>query len=176
MKKNIYRHAIDLKKITVRNAPRQEFAERMRAMEYRGYEVEALSNEKKIVVTKPGGKRVYGRNAKEDFQVFIFTPTSGELWQITHDQIAQDIETKANECRDGAISLLNLLERVQNGKEPDDFIDEINALSFQTGETPETILKVYKWIWGQEDINYPKGKGRTMSWEGLVALREKLLA
>ena len=34
------------------------------------------------------------------------------------------------------------------------------------GESPEVLLKAYKWIWGQEDCNYPEGKGRTMSWEG----------
>ena len=36
------------------------------------------------------------------------------------------------------------------------------------GELPEVIFKVYKWIWGQEDCNYPppKYKGRAMSWEG----------
>ena len=34
---------------------------------YRGYEVEELSDGRKIVITKPGGKSVYGRPKKEDF-------------------------------------------------------------------------------------------------------------
>ncbi len=27
-------------------------------------------------------------------------------------------------------------------------------------------MKAYKWSWGQEDVKYPTGKDRTMSWEG----------
>lgn len=38
--------------------------------------------------------------------------------------------------------------------------------TYQNGELPELLLKAYKWIWGQEDCNYPDGKGRAMSWEG----------
>ena len=53
-------------------------------------------------------------------------------------------------------------------------LDEINELHFDTGESPEALLKVYKWIWGQEDVNYPTGKGRNMSWEPLAELRNTL--
>ena len=56
----------------------------------------------------------------------------------------------------------------------DDLMDEINELHFDTGESPEALLKVYKWIWGQEDVNYPTGKGRNMSWEPLAELRNTL--
>jgi hypothetical protein len=61
-----------------------------------------------------------------------------------------------------------------NGQEPNDFIQEISELNFTTGETPETLIKVYKWIWGQEDVNYPNGEGRLMSWHSFIELREKL--
>jgi len=40
---------------------------------------------------------------------------------------------------------------------------------------PLIVLKAYKWIWGQEDCNYPppKYKGRAMSWEGWEKIGEK---
>jgi len=174
MKKNYYTHKIDLKKITIKNQPREQFRQLLENIEYRGYEVEELQNGNKIVITKPGGKSVYGRPKKEDFLVFVFNPNENGLWQITHKQIFQDIEDKANEDKNKTIQLINLLERQKNGEDPNDFIDEINELSFNKGETPETLLKVYKWIWGQEDVNYPNGDGREMSWKGIVEFREKL--
>ena len=55
-----------------------------------------------------------------------------------------------------------------------DFIEEIQKLNFNCGESPETLIKVYKWIWGQEDVNYPAGEGRLMSWHSFVELRNSL--
>ena len=106
--------------------------------------------------------------------VYIHNPQENTLWQITHKQIFEDIQNKAEEDATQTKQLLSLLERVQNGEDPDDFIDEINALKFNQGELPETLLKVYKWIWGQEDVNYPNGEGRKMSWQSLKELRDKL--
>ena len=36
------------------------------------------------------------------------------------------------------------------------------------GIDAETILKAYKWIWGQEDCNYPKGQGRWLSMNNIL--------
>ena len=174
MRKNYYTHSIDLKKIEIKNKPREEFRQILENIEYRGYEVEQLQNGNKIIITKPGGKSIYGRPKKEDFLVFIYNPKESGLWQITHKQIFQDIEAKVSENKDSVISLIDLLEQVKNGYEPNDFLDEINNLNFSIGETVETLLKVYKWIWGQEDINYPSGEGREMSWKGIEEYREKL--
>ena len=68
-----------------------------------------------------------------------------------------------------------LLEKTLNGEEPSDFIEEINNLKFQNGESPESLIKAYKWIWGQEDVNYPNGEGRKMSWKGIEELKNKLV-
>ena len=173
MKKNYYTHSIDLKKIEIKNKPRKEFVKILEKIEYRGYEVEQLKNGNKIVITKPGGKSVYGRPKKEDFLVFIYNPKESGLWQITHKQIFQDIEEKSQENKKLTIDLIDLLERVKNGEEPNDFIEEINIMTFNVGESPETLLKAYKWIWGQEDVNYPNGEGREMSWKGIEEFREK---
>jgi len=174
MKKNYYTHKIDLKKIEIKNQPREKFRQLLENIEYRGYEVEELQNGNKIVITKPGGKSVYGRPKKEDFLVFVLNPNENGLWQITHKQIFQDIKAKSEEDKNKTIMLIDLLERVKNGEEPNDFIDEITVLSFNVGETTETLLKVYKWIWGQEDVNYPNGEGREKSWKGISDLREDL--
>ncbi|MDI6757962.1 MAG: hypothetical protein QME32_08100, partial [Endomicrobiia bacterium] len=104
---------------------------------------------------------------KEDFFVFIYNPNENSLWQISHKQILEDLQEKGNTNPQATIEIINALERVYNGEEPDDFLSGLN-LQNPSGENPEALLKAYKWIWGQEDVNYPppNGKGRTMVWEG----------
>lgn len=174
MEKNIYQHIIDLMKIEIKNSNKDEFAKKLIDLPYRGYEVETLLNGNKIVITKPGGKSVYGKPKKEDFLVFIYNPSENTLWQISHKQIFNDISEKANANKLETIQLINLLERTLKGEEPNDIIQEISNLNFTNGETPETLIKAYKWIWGQEDVNYPNGEGRLMSWHSFDELREKL--
>lgn len=82
--KNIYQHSINLEKIRIDNADKATFAQKLINLPYRGYEVEELSDGRKIVITKPGGKTVYGRPKKEDFLVFIYDPNNENLWQISH--------------------------------------------------------------------------------------------
>ena len=174
MVKNIYTHTIDLTQLHIKNAPRSEFAEKIRAIEYRGYEVEQCIDGRKIVITKPGGKTIYGRPKKEDILVFIFDPKDNSLWQISHQQILDDVTLKCEEDAIQGKKLITLLERTLNGEEPDDFINEIHALSFQSGEPAEELIKAYKWIWGQEDVNYPNGEGRLISWKAYQQLLKTL--
>ena len=162
--KNIYQHKIELESVRIKNCDRKTFSDELIKLPYRGYEVEKLEDGRKIVITKPGGKSVYGRPKKEDFLVFIFNPQDNSLWQISHKQILEDVKNKIEEDNIQAKKLIALLAKTFNGEEPEDFIDEIRNLSFQTGEKTEALIKAYKWIWGQEDVNYPNGEGRLMSW------------
>lgn len=173
--KNYYTHEIELKSLIIRNSSKEDFSKQLLDIPYRGYEVEQLQDGRKIVITKPGGKSVYGRPKKEDFLVFIYNPDENGLWQISHKQIFDDIVKKSTEDKEKTIKFINLLERTFKGEEPNDFIDEINNLIFKTGELPETIIKTYKWIWGQEDVNYPNGEGRLMSWKAINELKENLI-
>lgn len=172
--KNHYKHSIDLKKLVIKNDTRENFVQKLEQIEYRGYEVEQLADGRKIVITKPGGKSVYGRPKKEDFLVFIFQPKENGLWQISHKQILEDLYSKSEESAEETLKLIALLERTLNGEEPNDFINEIHALKFQIGESPESLIKAYKWIWGQEDVNYPNGEGRNMSWAGIEELKNHI--
>ena len=173
--KNYYNHKIDLKKLEILNCNRDEFRTKLEEIEYRGYEVESLSDGRKISITKPGGKSIYGKPKKEDFLVFIYEPIENGLWQISHKQILKDLYDKSEEDKSKTLILIALLERTFNGEEPSSFISEIISLSFTKGETAEALIKAYKWIWGQEDVNYPKGEGRMMSWYGIDKLKNELL-
>ena len=171
MIKNKYTHTINLKPLTVRNMERRAFAQAIIDIEYRGYEVEQIEDGRKIVITKPGGKKAFNRPYKEDIMVFVFNPSDNSLWQITHQQIYDDVRAKIEESPEQGLRLLDLLERTYNCDEPEDFIKEIHSLKFLSGELPEVLIKAYKWIWGQEDVNYPTKAGRAMSWEALRALK-----
>ena len=174
MVKNIYPHSIDLKRIRVKNTRKEDFAKALIDLPYRGYEVEEISDGRKIVITKPGGKMSYGRLSKEDFLVFIYTPETQDLWQISHNQILEDLQAKAAEDKEQAKRLIDVFESVLNGVDPEDLQEAFSSFSFTSGELPEALLKAYKWIWGQEDVNYPTGKGRMMSWESIAELRDSL--
>ena len=172
--KNKYNHSIDLKKLHIRNMERKAFAQAIIDVEYRGYEVEQLGDGRRIAITKPGGKRAYGQLYKEDIQVFIFNPSDNSLWQISHDQIIEDVRAKLSEDKIQGTKLLKYLEKTYNGEEPEDFISDIRSLNFQTGEAPEALIKAYKWIWGQEDVNYPTKAGRALSWKNFQEMMDGL--
>ena len=174
-RRNVYRHSIDLKQLNITNAPRSEFREKLEKIPYRGYEVEQISDGRKIVIAKPGGKSVYGRRKKEDFFVWVYNPFEQTLWQITHKQIYEDLELKAEDDPCGALIAIECLERVHSGEEPDDVLtgkdENVQGLP---GEPIEVLLKAYKWIWGQEDVNYPDKEGRDMSMKSILGLKEKI--
>lgn len=163
--KNLYKHEIDLMDLKVVNKPREEFREILESIKYRGYEVEDISDGRKIVITKPGGKYNYGIVKREDFIVWIYDPQNSTLWSITHRNISDDLEEKGKIDPVQTIKILDVFEQVYNGEEPDGVLQK-SILANPVGESPEALLKAYKWIWGQEDCNYPDGKGRAMSWEG----------
>lgn len=171
MKKNIYKHEIELKNLEIKNKPREEFIKLLEEIKYRGYEAEQLADRRKIVVTKPGGKFTYGRIRREDFMVWVYNPNDSTLWLISHKNIYRDLEEKGEVNPHETIKIIDALERVFHGEEPDNVIDTTN-FSNPTGEPPELLLKAYKWIWGQENCNYPEGKGRAMSWEGWQKTKE----
>jgi len=172
-KKNIYSHTIDLSPLKIKNEPREEFRRKLEQISYKGYEVEQLSDGRKIVITKPGGKFVFGTVKREDFMVWIYNEEEGSLWLISHKNIFEDLEEKAKKDKNETLKIIEALERVYNGEEPNDILNN-NQLNNPGGELPELLMKAYKWIWGQEDCNYPNGEGRDMSMKYIRELKEKI--
>lgn len=164
-KQNLYQHKIDLVNLKIKNRPNEKFRKLLEDIQYRGYEVEELSDGRKIVITKPGGKYVFGKVRREDFIVWVYNPADSSLWAISHKNIEDDIHEKRGVDPKVALKILDALEKVYYGEEPDDVLKS-NDFTNPCGESPEVLLKSYKWIWGQEDCNYPEGKGRAMSWGG----------
>jgi hypothetical protein len=172
-KRNIYKHEIELHLLKIINRSREDFRVLLEKVKYKGYEVEQMKDGRKIVMTKPGGKFVFGQVKREDFMVWVYNPQDSTLWLISHKDIFKDLEEKGQSDPKETIKIIDGLERVFNGEEPDEVLKSLKLYN-PCGELPEILLKAYKWIWGQEDCNYPTGKGREMSMEGIRKLKEDL--
>lgn len=172
-KKNIYTHEIDLTDLKIKNAPREQFRKALERIAYKGYKVEGLVDGRQVVITKPGGKFSFGVIRREDFMVWVYNPKEKSLWLISHKNIWEDLEEKAKVDKRETLRIIDALEEVFKGEEPDDVL-AVSNLKNPIGEPPELLLKVYKWIWGQEDSNYPDGEGRNMSMRAIKELRARL--
>jgi len=58
---------------------------------------------------------------------------------------------KSQNDKNQTIKLLQALERVYIGGEPDTVLKTM-LIDTSTDENSEVLLKAYKWIWGQEDV------------------------
>lgn len=167
MSNKIFKYRVNLVPLDIPNQEQNAFRDELLNIPYLLYEVENLSNGEIIAINKPGGKRNFGRLSKNDFMVFIYNPFEESLWLISHDEISNDIADKYDNDENNAILILKALYRVCSGEEPDFVINDMHLVD-SVGISVETILKVYKWIWGQEDCNYPTGEGRWLSMNGLL--------
>jgi hypothetical protein len=105
--------------------------------------------------------------------VWVYDPSESTLWLISHKDIYNDLEEKGRIDPEETIKIIDALETVFSGGEPNEIL-KITKLKNPNGEPPEVLLKAYKWIWGQEDCNYPEGEGREMSMKSIRELRRKL--
>lgn len=168
MAKNIFNHNVQLIPLNIKNKARDAFRLELLDIPYLLYEVEVLSTGEKIVINKPGGKRSFGRLSRNDFMVFIYSPDNEGLWLISHNEILEDLRLKFQTNQNETENLIYGLLDVCNGYEPDDVINNRNLKNINGLET-EKLLKVYKWIWGQEDCNYPNAEGRWLSMNAILS-------
>ncbi|MGM9561058.1 MAG: glutamyl-tRNA amidotransferase [Phascolarctobacterium sp.] len=167
MSNKVFRYNVNLVPLSIKNKEQNAFRDELNNIPYLLYEVETLSNGERIAINKPGGKRNFGRLSRDDFMVFIFNPDKQSLWLISHGEISDDIANKYNYDNRQALKLIEGLYCVCCGDEPDDVLCRLR-LRDTIGIPVETILKVYKWIWGQEDCNYPTKEGRWLSMNALL--------
>lgn len=162
-----FSYNVKLIPLDIVNSEQRAFRDSLNAVPYLLYEVEQLNDGNKIVINKPGGKRNFGRLSRNDFMVFIYDFQNETLWLISHSEILEDLKSKYLVDRAETKKIIKGMYKVCTGLEPDDVIIQ-NNISDLEGLTSETIYKVYKWIWGQEDCNYPTKKGRWLSMDAIL--------
>ncbi len=162
-----FKYPVNLVPLTIDNQEQNAFRNELLNIPYLLYEVEHLATGEIIAINKPGGKRNFGRLSRDDFMVFIYDPYHESLWLISHKELSNDIAEKYEHDRQNATRIMEGLYRVCCGEEPDSVLQTI-PFRDTVGIPVETILKVYKWIWGQEDCNYPTKAGRWLSMNALL--------
>ena len=182
IKKNVYFHEISTTKLNIPNTNNSEFQKKLEDIPYLLYEVEELNDGRKIVINKPGGKNVFGSIKREDIMVFIYIPHNKSLWLISHKDIKNDLIEKFKENKIHSKKYVDILKKVFTGTDPNDLSSEIEKLNFKNSENPDAIIKALKWIWGQEDCNYPpqivrksgpdKGKNYDGRWMSFKYIKE----
>lgn len=105
--------------------------------------------------------------------VWIYDERENSLWLVSHKNIYEDLVEKGQVSATKTVQIINALERVYNGEEPNEVLTKMK-IENPCGESPEALLKTYKWVWGQEDCNYPTGEGRRMSMKEIIKLRESI--
>jgi hypothetical protein len=121
--------------------------------------VELMEDGGAIQITKPGYL------GSKDFKVQLVALYNGEFMVIetpSHVTLLREFADAYEVGIDNGNVLMHEAMRVFHGQEP--CLDEIRSVE-GTIRTPEYILKALKWIWGQEDANFPMPKylGRRMS-------------
>ena len=167
MSNKIFKYKVNLVPIEIENQEQNAFRDELLNIPYLLYEVEHLATGEIIAINKPGGKRNFGRLSRDDFMVFIYNPEEESLWLISHREISDDVAEKYAYDKSSTLLLIEALYCVCRGEEPDDVLNRMN-LHDTIGIPIETLLKVYKWIWGQEDCNYPNKMGRWLSMNALL--------
>lgn len=167
MSKNLFNYNVKLIPLDIKNKDQNTFRVELINIPYLLYEVEQISTGEKIVINKPGGKRSWGRLSRNDFMVFIYSPDNEGLWLISHNEILEDLRLKYQTNKKETENLIYGLLDVCKGAEPDNVISNRNLKNIN-GLEIEKLLKVYKWIWGQEDCNYPNAEGRWLSMNAIL--------
>ena len=168
-KKQEFEYPFKLVLYHLENAEREAITKRAFEIPYLLYEMEKLSDGTKIVVSKPAGKKEFGRFAKNDLMVFVCNEQEKTLWLISHGELRNDIRHKFESDREITNLLIEALLQVCNGEEPSVILERNPRIRNLGGLSPELILNAYKWIWIQEDCNYPNGEGR---WKSMKEIKK----
>jgi hypothetical protein len=115
-----FEYDVKLVPFKIENENQSEFRQKLQAIPYLLYEIGQIKDGDKIVINKPGGKRNFGRLARNDFMVFIYKSHENTLWLISHDEIKEDFQNKYNMNLESTKEVILGLYKVCQGQEPDD--------------------------------------------------------
>lgn len=139
----------------LRNGPFNTFPRETLALGEGVHLVERLRDGRYVGVTKPGYK------GRDDFSVALFEhdgETRGRA--LSHVDMLDDFHRALTADRRLGLQFIDCAFDVFGGAEPPESLPAV-----ETVHAPDFILKSLKWIWAQEDINYPmpRYQGRKMA-------------
>ena len=130
--------------------------------------MERLLDGRTVCINKPGNK---GPN---DFFVIVYSEATEELWTVKHEELFADLREKLNDNREAGELIIAARQQVHDGEEPSSILATLpDICSGLPGAPADLWLKVYKWIFGQEDVNYEHGEGRGLTMRGILSVRDE---
>ena len=129
----------------------EELPGNVRRVRYR-YRVETMKDGRKMYLVRPTGVR----KGPMDFKVEV------DDWESkgTHDDIRTDLLAKRRENPKRFRPLMKAIRDVHACREPSSILAARKDLSFKTGWSVELLLKVLKWFFILEDVDYWNYNGR----------------
>lgn len=119
------------------------------------YHVEKISDGRRIYLKRPTIL-----NKGFDFEIWVERFEREEDGRPSHEVILADLEKKHQTQPGVARSFYDAIYSVYDTEEPDRVLQQMPALTFNSGFSPELILKVLKWMFIEQDLTYWNFSGR----------------
>lgn len=148
---NISLEKINAKQLNILNEDRIIFIEKVKNIFLGYYNVEIIP-EGYIIILKFLGK------SSDDILIQVHNGIN-IADKLSYGDLGKDWIKKIRKDPEETLKILEALKLVLDGKEPNDILKttKFNNIS---GYSTELLLKFYKWLYIQEDLNYPNGMGR----------------
>lgn len=131
------------------------------------YYVERLSDGRRIFLSRPA----FMHNGF-DFVVRVegmnFTREGRRRDTPSHEDMFLDLQEKKEQSLDGYKRLYALLRQVYTCQDVSD--DIMRGVQINVGMPAEMILKVFKWLFIEQEIRYWNYSGRDMLWQGVPSI------
>lgn len=121
------------------------------------YNVETCSNGKKVYLLRPTWL-----NKGLDFQINLEGFKSKSQEAPKHGDLISDLEDKKHESPEKYKQLRQAIDEVYGCVEPEDALKKHAGVTFKSGLSVDTVLKLLKWLFIEQDLTYWNNSGRRM--------------
>ena len=128
------------------------------------YFVETLADGRRIFLKRPAHL-----NKGIDVEVWVERFDGIKDKRPSHGVIRDDLMAKKSENPAEYAALIEAISQVYSCKSPAEILAK-RPLCFNTGLSPELILKVVKWLFIEQDLTYWNWEGRNMFMRGLLEI------
>ncbi len=129
------------------------------------YEVETCKDGKKVYLLRPTWL-----NKGFDFQINLEGFKSKSKEAPKHEDLHNDLAAKKKESPKDYKKLRELIDAVYECEEPDEAMKRYPNLAFRSGLPVDTVLKILKWLFIEQDLTYWNNSGRRMFMNGIEEL------
>lgn len=121
------------------------------------YNVENCADGTKVYLRRPTWL-----NKGLDFQINLEGFKSKSQEAPKHEHLTGDLAAKKKESPQDFKKLRELIDAVYDCEEPDEALKKYPKLGFKSGLPVDTVLKILKWLFIEQDLTYWNNSGRRM--------------